>query len=110
MIKIFKKIKKLKSKPLLYTVVHFIIEMNWFNQTGKFKEGDLVKYNWKAKAYIRSVYDREKSIKKITKIITYKSGSESCEYTPIDKKGYSSGCDVFWIRKCYLWERPHNCI
>ena len=96
---------------VLYAVVFWLIKHNLCQNTGKFKEGDLVTYNWKAKYYIDTVYknERELGIKKITSITKYSDGSEGCDYINLSD-GDESGCDVFWVRKCYWWERPHNGI
>lgn len=95
---------------VLYSVVHFFIVHRLFQGYGKLREGDYVKYNWKAKAYIRSVYDREPEIRKISKIITHSDGAERCEFVPLNENEYGGGCDTFWIRKCYYWECQHNSI
>lgn len=95
---------------VLYAVVHFFIVHRLFQGYGKLRVDDYVKYNWKAKAYIRSVYDREPEIQKIAKITTYSDGTEHCEFVPLKENEWGGGCDTFWVRKCYWWERPHNGI
>ena len=95
---------------VLYAVVFWLIKHNLCQNVGKFKEGDLVTYNWKAKYYINSVYKDEckEGIKKITSITKY-SDSECCDYVNLSN-GDDGSCDVFWIRKYYWWERPRNGI
>ena len=95
---------------VLYAVVHFMIVHRLFQGYGKLRVGDYVRYNWKAKAYIRSVYDRETEVRKIANIITYSDGTEHCEFVPLNENGWGGGCDTFWVRKCYWWERSHNGI
>ncbi len=91
---------------LMYRLVFWLIKNNRCQNTKKFKEGDLVVYNWKAKYYLGFLYfqEREGGIKKITAITKYSNGSESCDYINLSNND-RSGCDVFWVRKCYFWER-----
>jgi hypothetical protein len=95
---------------VLYAVVHFMILHRLFHGYGKLRVGDYVKYNWMAKYYIRSVYDREPEVRQISNIDTYSDGTEHCDFKPLKEGEWGGGCDTFWIRKCYGWERPHNGI
>ena len=91
---------------IVYMVVHWLLRFNLGKNVGKFKVGDLVTYNWKAKSHIKSIYEeeRKKGIKKIT------GSKPSSGYTPIytyinlsdETEDFSA---AFWLRKCYWWER-----
>jgi hypothetical protein len=84
----------------MYFLVHFFITHKLFSNVGQFKKGDLVRYNWKAKYYIGLIYQEKKGIYTIRNITKYTDGSEAAEF------GDYTGCDVFWIRKIYPWEKP----
>ncbi len=87
----------------LHAVVHFMIKHELCTGYGKLQVGDYVKYNWKAKYYIRSIYNSNTEIRQIAQITTYSDGTENCEFVPLNSKGIS-GCDTYWVRKCYWWE------
>jgi hypothetical protein len=102
----FKNVKrwvKLDRHPLLYPMVNFIIKMGWFSNHGKFKPLEKVKYNLFAKVVIASVVrDRNEINDGIYTVDDYEPWSK-------DKSNIrfleDSGCDVFWIRRLYPWER-----
>jgi hypothetical protein len=95
---------------VLYAIVHWMILYRLFHGYGKLKEGDFVRYNWKAKVYIRTVYDREPEVRQISKIYTYSDGTENCDFKPLKDGEYGGGCDSFWLRKLYFWERRDNTL
>lgn len=88
------KIKQRTMEPLkLHTtfkerIVSFMIKYKLFQHKNKFKVGDVVTYNWKAKAYISSAIKDEVLPKKV---ISQTFGS-------LD---FSDGqsADPFWMRK-----------
>ena len=62
----------------------------------KFKIGEKVKYNWKAKCMLRNHANNEKHVaKRYTNKI-----NENIEF----ETGSSSGGSVYWYRKIYFWE------
>ena len=93
----------LERHPILWPMVNFIIKMGWFHNHGKFKPLEKVKYNLFAKVVISSVVkDRNKINDGIYTVDDYEPWSK-------DKSNIrfleDSGCDVFWIRRLYPWER-----
>ena len=85
-------------RKLMKFIVGLLIDKGLLTNIGKLKVGDFVRYNWKAKYYIYSVYKRELFLKEITRLEDYPSGSQSCEYV-CTVTGKKSGCDVFWVSK-----------
>lgn len=95
---------------IMYWIVFYIIRHGLCQNVGKFKRGDKVKYNWKAKYQIPSIYNERKNmIREIDCILDFKkSKSQSCEFKPLKDECYVDGCDVFWLRKIYWWEKAHK--
>jgi hypothetical protein len=85
-------------KKILQSLSEFFIRHNWLSNVGKFKGGDKVKYNWKAKVTLGGSYNNKTHT--ITKIILQTPTSENFE-CGCDE----GGGDVYWIRKLYFWER-----
>jgi hypothetical protein len=88
-----------------YAIVHFIIVKGLFQNTGKFKPGDIVKYNWKARYYLGKTFlnsQHKNGLKQIVSIITYKDGSQAANYVDMDDETEEGSCDVFWIKKAYI--------
>ena len=89
--------KKLKDKisnafyTLLCVVIDFQIKYEMFDNRKCFKNGDVVKYNWKAKVYIKSAI-KDKLEPRVVKNYLYKDNS-GVEFTNGD------GCDPFWVSK-----------
>ncbi len=83
---------------ILHYLVHLQLKYNLYS-TGKFKAGDYVRYNWKAKLHIPTVYERNfGTVRKISSIITHSDGSQVCRFEP-QKDGLYDGSDIFWICK-----------
>lgn len=105
-LKVFRNAKRwivLKNNPILHPIVHFIIKMDWFNNRGKFKPGDKVKYNLFAKIYIGGIEEiKGGKSGTIYTISHYEPWSKKLENVAFIE---NSGCSVFWIRKLYPWER-----
>jgi len=89
--------KRLKTKlsnafyAVLCVVIEFQIKYEMFDNRHKFKNGDLVKYNWKARAFIGSAI-KDKEQNKVVQNYIYKDNS-GIEFTDGD------GCDPFWVSK-----------
>jgi hypothetical protein len=93
---------------LIEKILHFIVEIQlrifvskgWFSGKDKFKKGDIVVYNWKAKVYIFSAIKDELGSHEIINITKY---SDSDGIGWIDTKyGGTTGADAFWLRKTRL--------
>jgi hypothetical protein len=86
-----------KENGLIFNLIHFFICKNWFDNTGKFKVGDKVKYNWMAKVMIASVVKRkEDKTLTVSKVIC---NGQNVEFEEC------SGSSAFWLRKAYWWEK-----
>jgi hypothetical protein len=95
------KIKNWITNRLAY-IVGVMIRENLFTHKGKFKIGDIVTYNWKAKIIIASAIKDYPGPHIITSVISY-TRSDGIEWK--DHKFYgTSGADAFWLRKVYFWE------
>lgn len=95
---------KLGYHPILLTIIERIFIPNgWFNNHGKFKPGDKVKYNFFAKVMIPSIAKQkgyeEGHVFVVKDYFEWSKKKQSIEFEGGD------GCDVFWIRKLYVWER-----
>lgn len=92
-----------KGYSFMWNLIQFIINFNLIDNRGKFKEGDLVKYNWRAKIHLKSLFDNGWITTEalVVTAITY-SDKSGVEY--ITPKGEPNGCDPFWLRKLYWWE------
>lgn len=96
-----------KGKSFRWNLVQFIINFNLISNNGKFKEGDVVRYNWMAKVHLgkyflkdgKNVWNRNLMVTKV--LNKYKS---NIEYMVCDTPEIKSGCACFWIRKAYWWE------
>jgi hypothetical protein len=86
----------LHENPILIAFVRFcIFHVPYFHNRGRFKVGDKVKYNLFARIYINSVINRKPLVYTIDKF-----------WTPTNVDFIEEeGCDVFWIRKLYPWEK-----
>ena len=91
----------LEKHPILHRIVYFIIHADLFNNRGKFKPGDKVKYNFFAKVYLGHKHIQSKG-RYIFTIKCYEPWSKDLENVAFEE---DSGCSVFWIRKLYPWER-----
>lgn len=95
-----------KGKSFRWNLVQFIINFSIINNNGKFKEGDIVKYNWMAKVQLGERFLREKKAYNklliVTKILN-KSESNVEYMHALDPQGIGS-CACFWLRKAYWWE------
>ncbi len=83
-------------------IIYLMIKYNLFSNVGKFKEGDIVKYNWKAKYHINTVYERENKPMRILST-TSRISYETCDYISDDSS--ISSCDVFWLTKVKKFNR-----
>ena len=81
---------------LLTAVIDFQIHYDLFFNYNKFKEGDWLVYNWKAKIIIDTVVKREGN--KPRQFSHYIMKGENVEF----KDGDS--CSAFWVRKLHFWE------
>jgi len=80
-------------------IIRYIIENMPYRNKGKFKEGDIVKYNWMAKTDIKTaIQDEIGHSLLITNIQKYSDNSETCSYVNMIT-GEQSSCDVFWLTK-----------
>lgn len=87
------------GRSFKWNLVQFLIDNNLFHNHGKFKSGDKVRYNWKAKIQIKSAMWRKSDSGTLTvSEVVYKNKSGVLFVE-------GSGCDVFWIRKAYWWEK-----
>lgn len=88
------------KSPLLKYIVQWIIYWSIFYEPlrhqGKFKVGDKVKYNWKALVKIYSTGGED-----MFKVFTV---AEVTWYGNLEFSD-GSGCDPFWVRKLYFWEK-----
>jgi hypothetical protein len=95
------KIKNWILNKLAY-LVGVMIRKRLFVHQGKFKEGDIVIFNWKARVTIASAIREQLGPHIIINIIKYKD-NDGIEWK--DHKYYgTSGSDAFWLRKIYFWE------
>jgi len=88
-----------------YAIVHFIIVKGLFQNIGKFKQGDIVKYNWKARFYLSKSFlnsHNKNGLKQIGAIFTYKDGSQCAHYVDMDDETDEGSCSVFWLTKAYI--------
>jgi hypothetical protein len=81
---------------LLAAVIQFQINNEMFNNHNKFKRGDWLKYNWKAKIYIDTVVKKKSKPRQFDKYIF---SGDNVEFTDGDS------CSAFWVRKLHFWER-----
>ena len=87
-------------------IIHYILYWYVYWQIGRglyqnthFKKGDIVKYNWKAKVVIDTLYQRDKNkLKEIKMIIKCKDGSGYFNYIDLVDRT-EGGCDSFWLRR-----------
>lgn len=91
-----KKYFKLYDNPVLVLIVNWIIKKKMFDTKGKYKIGDRVRYNIFAKIVIWSVIKDKMYTRTIESIW---SNGVNVDFTD------GGGCDSFWIRKIYFWER-----
>jgi hypothetical protein len=88
-----------KGRSFMWNLVQFMIYFKLFHHRGKFKVGDKVRYNWKAWVRIKSALwgESDKGTLTVSEVL-YKDKSN----VGFEEGG---GCDVFWIRKAFFWER-----
>ena len=95
----------LDRHPILWPMVNFFIKMEWFQNHGKFKSGDKVKYNLFAKVVIANIEEikgsKNGAVYTIDDYEPWSTSKSNVRFTSDE----NSGCDVFWIRKLYPWER-----
>lgn len=96
------KLFSLERNPILHPIVCFIIKMGWFDNRGKFKQGDKVKYNLFARIVIWSVVRDIEATQKVFTFSHYEKWSKDLRNCVLVE---DSGCSVFWLRKLYPWER-----
>jgi hypothetical protein len=88
-----------KGKGLLYNLVHLFIAKDIFNNVGKFKVGDKIKYNWMAKVYIPLAMKLDKRRDQTLTISEVYCKGENVNFIE------GCGASVFWLRKAYWWEK-----
>lgn len=97
----FKKYPWYSRSPILRYLVAWIIYFStfsdWIANRWCLKIGDKVKYNWMAKIQLSS-HIKKYAGTKIVKEILCSDGS-GIKFTDGD------GCDPFWVRKIYFWEK-----
>lgn len=81
---------------LLRAVIQFQINNGMFENHNKFKRGEWLKYNWKAKICIYSAIKDKLEPRQFTKYIIE---GENVEFTNGDS------CSAFWVRRLHFWER-----
>jgi hypothetical protein len=88
------------NNPFLKYLVQWIIYWSIFyeplQKKDKFKAGDKVKYNWKALVQIYSTGGKDMFKTRTVKKLTWYKNLEFTDGT---------GCDPFWVRKIYFWEK-----
>jgi hypothetical protein len=84
---------------ILYGIITIFIKAGVCTNHGKFKTGDRVKYNWKAKIYINSAIEENKNNIFTVREVCYpdKSG--------IDFEDDMGSADAFWLCKAHFWEK-----
>ena len=90
-------IKKL-FYALLGEIIHLQIKWDLFTNENKFKRGEWLKYNWKAKIVIDTVVEGVGP----RQFERYTLSGSNVEFTDGDR------CSPFWVRRLYFWERPNN--
>lgn len=83
-------------RPMLCWIVSVMIKFDLFHNKKKFKPGDNLKYNWKAKVYIWSAIKNKLEPRTMTNYL-YKDNTGI-----LFENGES--CDPFWVRKLHWWE------
>ena len=86
----------------LYRLVFFCIKKGWFTNAGKFKQGDLVKYNWKSRVYINSIYEGNKG--KVFQVESTKLYTDESDIVYFSNDSNKDSASSFWLRKLYWWE------
>lgn len=81
---------------LLRMIINFQINNDLCTNHNKFKPGEWLKYNWKAKIIINTVVKREGN--KPKQFAKYILKGENVEFTNSDS------CSAFWVRRLYFWE------
>lgn len=69
---------------------------NLFTNIGKFKKGDKVKYNWKAKLDIMSAIEDDLGVLTVIDVFRYRDGTETITYK--NSKNEESSCDPYWLK------------
>jgi hypothetical protein len=82
---------------LLRAVINFQLSNNLCENHNKFKRGDWLKYNWKAKIIINTVVKREGN--KPRQFEKYIISGDNVEFINGDS------CSAFWVRRLHFWER-----
>jgi len=81
---------------LLRAVIQFQINNGMFENHNKFKRGEWLKYNWKAKIMIDTAIKDGLEPMQFEKYIIK---GENVEFTNGDS------CSAFWVRRLHFWER-----
>lgn len=84
-------------RNILGKIVSLLIKYNLFSNKDRFREGDYIVFNWKAKYGIPFCYKNEDGVKVVTRIVNYKNGSQCVEYDNL-KSGDRSSADTFWLK------------
>lgn len=76
----------------MYAIAHFLIDNNIADNRGRYKPGDWVNYNWKARAIIPKLFAEYPGPRQVSKVLY--SDKTGLEFTD------GSGCDPFWVSPC----------
>ena len=90
-----------RKRQFVKALVHFFIDNRYFQNVNRFKEGDQVRYNWKAKCFLGSIFEEKKGQTFIISDV-WSKGANVDYYN----NEYGEGsCDVFWLRHARKSER-----
>lgn len=97
-----------KDESFMWNVVQFIINNDLCDHKGKFEEGDVVRYNWKAMVQIGSLFRKGgfyDGRHKRNLLITGSEYKSKSNYNYIEYGTNERGStDAFWLRHAYWWE------
>jgi hypothetical protein len=95
-----------KGKSFLWNLVQFIINFDLINNDGKFKEGDVVRYNWMAKVVLGKKFLNGEEVWRKSLLVTevLYSSKSNVEYLVLLNSEVQGSCAMFWLRKAYWWE------
>ena len=83
---------------LLRVLIEFQIKYGMFENRNKFKRGEWLKYNWKAKIMLDTLIKERSEPMQFQEYFINSENVENVLFTD----GYS--CSPFWVRRLYFWE------
>lgn len=93
--------KLIGKRQFAKALVQFFIDNRYFQNVNRFKKGDQVRYNWKAKFFLGSLFEKRRGKTFIVTNVWHK-GQNVYYYN----NEYGEGsCDVFWLRPARKSER-----